>query len=326
LVTITVAPTVVQDDVFYVAGTTGADRILIQPASGGRINVRYNNALFGPFSDAQRVVVIGFAGNDNITVSGSLPYPVAFYGGDGNDYLSGGSRADILDGGEGTDRLFGNGGNDELYGGPGNDTLSGGAGDDLLDGDSTTDLIADVTSQDLASLIGAVDLPDASLHGRDNLSGVAGNDILYGQGGGDVLNGGAGNDQMYAGEGSDKLDGGSGNDLLAGEAGADKLYGRAGRDTLVGGDDLDTIYGGTGMDLIYGGDVDLATLFTIWENWSTGVSADADQAFADLDGSANDDGLVDLLHGEGDADWYLNYSDRFLLSSEARLPNRIENR
>jgi uncharacterized repeat protein (TIGR01451 family) len=99
--------------------------------------------IFGP--DA-RIVVYGGAGDDKIEVVGTLTRDVYFYGGAGNDSLSGGNGNDVLVGGDGNDTLVGNLGSDILIGGAGNDTLVGG-----VVGAATTDqniLIGDSTVYD----------------------------------------------------------------------------------------------------------------------------------------------------------------------------------
>ncbi len=131
-----------------VIGSTNNDRILIQPATGGNVSVRYNNALRGNFVDVEKVVVYGGDGADTITV-GTINRPVELYGEGGNDYLSAGNRDDLLDGGEDNDRLFGNGGTDTLYGGSGADLLYGGDFNAaLLDDTALLTIWADWSSND----------------------------------------------------------------------------------------------------------------------------------------------------------------------------------
>jgi Ca2+-binding RTX toxin-like protein len=321
VVSVVVSPAVVQAGVLYIAGTIGSDRIIVQPASGN-ISFRFNNLLFGPYTVATQVVVFGLGGNDNITVSGNVAVPVAFYGGEGNDYLAGGNLNDVLDGGNGVDRLLGGNGDDTLYGGADNDTLSGANGNDLLDGDSYTDIPTVITGGNMASLIGAVLLPPLALHGKDTIGGDAGNDTLLGRGGDDTLNGGNDNDSMDGDVGNDKMDGGSGDDLMLGGAGGDTLYGRAGADVLIGGTEVDTLYGAAGADLIFGDSVtNPGLLAAIALNWA---ATDYAGASAALKAIAVNDNAVDTLHGEGDADWYLMYTnDKLKLATESKAPNVI---
>lgn len=72
------------------------------------------------------------AGDDQITVSRTVPIPTTLRGGAGDDYLTGGGGPDKLIGGEGNDHLIGRAGDDALYGGPGDDYLRGGSGNDIL--------------------------------------------------------------------------------------------------------------------------------------------------------------------------------------------------
>jgi Ca2+-binding RTX toxin-like protein len=298
------------DGTLFVGGSGGADRIILSAASGGII-VRMNNVAGKPQSVGSKIVIFGNGGNDTITTPSTLSVAVEFHGGDGDDYLAGGSRSDTLDGGAGKDRLLGGGGADFLYGGAGPDNLSGGVGNDYLSGDEMIDL----------STGEPIDSGDA---GRDTLNGEAGNDILVGGAGNDLLYGGGGNDELHGDDDSDKLDGGDGHDLLLGGAGADQLIGRAGRDILIGGEGADSILGGTSADILFGGHIEESDAVLLW---NTGIF-DSQQAADELAALAidGDDGAVDSLHGESDADWYLMFlstGDVFKQAAENKLPNKI---
>src|SRR5439155_20569217 len=74
---------------------------------------------------------------DSITINANLgAFPVALYGGAGNDRLVAGAGNSLLDGGDGNDQLYGSGVEDFLFGGAGADTLNGGGGDDIVVGGS----------------------------------------------------------------------------------------------------------------------------------------------------------------------------------------------
>ena len=75
-----------------------------------------------------QVTVIGWGGNDIITVAGRG----FLFGGSGDDTLTGGLSPDRIRGDDGRDRLIGRRGGDNLGGGPGPDWLAGGRGDDFL--------------------------------------------------------------------------------------------------------------------------------------------------------------------------------------------------
>jgi uncharacterized delta-60 repeat protein len=98
------------------------------------------------FGAADRVLVYGNAGADEILVSNSVQVPVEVYGGAGNDRLRGGAGNDLLVGGDGIDLLAGGGGRDLLIGegayAPGVqgsiDRIVGDANDDILIGGYTS--------------------------------------------------------------------------------------------------------------------------------------------------------------------------------------------
>lgn len=322
-VSITVSRFVEQDNVLYVAGTNGSDRIIVQGGNGG-LRVRLNNRLFGPFN-ADTIFVFGYRGNDTITVSGRIFVEARFFGGEGNDYLAGGVESDILDGGPGNDRLLGANGDDFLYGGPGNDRLSGGNGNDYGYGDGYIELFDTVIDGDLSTLIGEPIITDLEEGGADTINGDGGDDFLFGGPGNDRISGGHGHDQLHGQDGNDRLDGGNGDDLLLGGAGSDKLYGRNDQDILLGGLGFDMLYGGRGSDLLYAGELDelLETdefeLELLWSLWRDFLYEDAVEVLA---GYAIENNESSVLHGESDQDWYLLFSrDTIRVSAETRSPN-----
>ncbi|HDQ71259.1 MAG TPA: calcium-binding protein, partial [Chloroflexi bacterium] len=103
-------------------------QITIEPAAEG-VRVSGFGAAQVYEGDFDRVLIIGGAGDDRITVSPALTVPVTILGMDGDDTLIGGGAADFLDGGAGDDTLIGGGAADFLDGGAGDDTLIGGDGD-----------------------------------------------------------------------------------------------------------------------------------------------------------------------------------------------------
>jgi serralysin len=134
----------------------------------------------------------GEGGNDAFT-SGGVGTTNLFWGGAGNDTVTGSGGTTSSRMGIGNDTHTGGAGRDLMYGEAGNDLFTGGGGDDLARGGSDDD-----------SLSGGAN--------RDLLYGEAGNDSLFGGDGNDVLDGGADNDIML---------GGAGNDIIAGGLGAD---------------------------------------------------------------------------------------------------------
>lgn len=99
----------------------GGDDSYVFPASFGSLAVRHaHDLLYG----------YGGSGNDTFAVQFASDYLLSpatgifrFFGGDGDDTLSGGTSGDMLRGGAGTDVLNGGNGNDSLGGGLGADTF-----------------------------------------------------------------------------------------------------------------------------------------------------------------------------------------------------------
>lgn len=188
-----------------------------------------------------------------------------FYGGYGDDTLSGAGGLDYLFGGFGKDSLSGNSGDDLLVGNAGDDHLYGGSGDDELDGGD----------------------------GDDTLSGSEGNDYAYAGTGNDVLSGGEGNDRLLGETGDDRVNGGNGDDILVGGKGADFLIGGAGADIFVfaAGDSSATVGGRDRIsDFASGVDkIDLAAFV------GASVSITAGSAYDLLSIDAGNNGSVDSV-------------------------------
>jgi uncharacterized repeat protein (TIGR01451 family) len=106
-----------------VSGTAGNDNISFLPAAGGGVSVNMNGKLTGPFLVTGRIVAMGQAGNDVITVSPSIKLPAFLYAGAGIDKLSGGGGDNVLVGGGGAATLIGGGGRNVIIAGSGRSTL-----------------------------------------------------------------------------------------------------------------------------------------------------------------------------------------------------------
>ncbi|MDR7364669.1 Ig-like domain repeat protein, partial [Nocardioides marmoribigeumensis] len=131
-VLVTVSGTQVVDDpcgsgrALVVGGTAGADTITVKPgSSSSALVVRIGNGSPQTFTGISRVIVLGQAGNDSLTMDRTLTVPRFLYGGDGNDTLNGGNATGVQVGGAGNDTLRGGNGRDLLLGGTGADSLSG---------------------------------------------------------------------------------------------------------------------------------------------------------------------------------------------------------
>jgi Ca2+-binding RTX toxin-like protein len=98
-----------------------------------------NGTRYGPFAPTGRIWVIGYAGNDRITVEGTVARNAFLEGRGGNDTLTGALGSDLLMGGAANDTLNGRAGHDVLVGGAGNDTLTGGMGQNVLIGGEGAD-------------------------------------------------------------------------------------------------------------------------------------------------------------------------------------------
>lgn len=257
------------------ARTVDFSLALIQASQAGNLQ----------FADGSKLYI----GDASANRSGSLAdtnTPLAQYGGDGNDTLTGGfrdnfiqgnggdddltGRADVRNviyGGKGADRiavptsngvpvgsfLHGNMGADSIYGGAGNDTLLGGQDNDMIVGNGGMDYISGDFGDDNIS---------ASKLGGWVYGGSGNDTVTGGDGGENNLFGGDGHDRIFS-RGPGTIDGGAGDDYLnVRGAYSQTVMGGAGMDVLMSDDPSATraghkLYGGDGTDWItsrYGGD------------------------------------------------------------------------
>ncbi|MFG1879797.1 hypothetical protein ACGFIV_33690 [Sphaerisporangium sp. NPDC049003] len=199
--------------------------------------------------------------------------------------------------------LVGGDGDDHLVGGDGGATIFGDrrreepCEEAVADGDGR-DLVIGGSGKDIVSAGGGDDRVEAG-GGQDRVCGERGDDTLYGGADDDFVSGGSGDDTAYGDDGADEVTGGTGDDTLYGGAGDDSVVGETGEDTLFGGSGDDLVVGGSrtagkpdGADTLYG-DAGADRL--------VGDNGDATGSF-DLDGTPEEAGGPDVIHGGDDAD------------------------
>jgi Ca2+-binding RTX toxin-like protein len=230
-----------QGDIVGIKGTHGDDAIRVELSSDGQfLNLTLNNehasySYSRPYGSPyiRRVLILGEAGNNQITIADDFPIDALIDAGSGDDIVTTSKRNDIILGGAGKDKISSDAGDDKIDGGAGDDTIDCGDGNDSVIGGKGSDTIHG----------GA---------GNDVVGGQAGIDALYGDEGDDLIGGGAGNDVVFGGDGKDAVFGDIGNDLLVGDGDADHLDGAKGNDRCFGGMGDDQLKGGVGRDLLDG--------------------------------------------------------------------------
>ncbi|MBM4071571.1 MAG: hypothetical protein FJ271_21950 [Planctomycetes bacterium] len=113
-----------------------------------------NNRTHVQTSAYDRIVVIGKAGNDTITLPLNLGKWSRIFGGDGNDTIRGGGGPDEIYGGRGSDTIDGRAGADVIWGGPDTDFLTTGPGDTVHeDSPSRTLVTSTAIEQEILRLV-----------------------------------------------------------------------------------------------------------------------------------------------------------------------------
>lgn len=247
------------DDNTLVYGRNAAGQIFVNdgadPVVGGTPTV----------SSTTSIQAFGNDGHDVISVdetNGAMP-SVQFFGGAGDDTLTGGSGQDMLFGQGDNDTLFGKGGTDQLFGGQGDDVLVGGDGQDFMFGEAGNDRMVWNPGDDSDVMEGGAGIDTAEVNGGDGDEvftvisngarvrfdrldpapftldiGTTENLVVHMNGGDDTFTA-TGNLAALIGI---TVDGGAGKDTIVGSNGAD---------ILLGGDDDDFIDGQQGSDVAF---------------------------------------------------------------------------
>jgi hypothetical protein len=152
-----------------VNGSDSDDEITLAVGSdGASLEAYVNGELLGTFSqdDISSLMIFGCAGNDLIRIDethGTLSSELHtyFFGGRGDDQVTGSAKKDFMEGGSGNDLLIGGEGDDIIVGKSGNDTLRGGLGvDALIDRDNDDGNTTDVDVFEIGDKDGHIDRND----------------------------------------------------------------------------------------------------------------------------------------------------------------------
>ncbi|MEZ0223143.1 MAG: cadherin domain-containing protein [Alphaproteobacteria bacterium] len=218
--------------------------------SAGNDTVNMNTVSAGSFSGS---LYDALAGVDivtlpNATQAALMGYDASntFYGGSGNDTITGGDLNDIIDGGTGVDTLYGGEGNDTLIAVGSGDTLSGGNGNDTLVQGTSPGYLQGDQGNDIYLLQDGSGTVDESAGGGIDTIVL---NYLYDEGYTFQLS------SYYELENLTLIGAipvnGSGNalaNILIGNSAHNVLDGKGGDDIIAGGGDNDTLIGGTGQD------------------------------------------------------------------------------
>jgi FG-GAP-like repeat/RTX calcium-binding nonapeptide repeat (4 copies) len=127
-----------------VGGTADADYLTLSRGSGNAIDLYVSGYYVASYSAPGgsafgHLLMYGYGGDDDLSLSGNLTVPALLFGGNGSDYLDadGSSANNVLVGEAGADYLCGGSGRDLMIGGAGADELDAAYGGAILIGGST---------------------------------------------------------------------------------------------------------------------------------------------------------------------------------------------
>ncbi|TYB57633.1 calcium-binding protein [Nonomuraea sp. PA05] len=241
-----------------ISGGPGDDWVIAEPSDVGEAQGRDD---FGPARQVRHLPL----------PAGVQPSAKRLSGGDGHDHIVGGDGGATVFGDRRRDEPCEEhdgdaDGRDLVIGGAGEETVSAGGGADRVEAGGGQDRVC-------------------GERGDDRLSGGSGDDQVAGGSGADTALGDDGADEVTGGPGDDTLYGGAHDDTVAGEPGQDSAFGGDGDDLIIGGtrtagkdDQGDALYGDAGADKLIGDNGDAGGPF-------------------DLDGTPQDAGAADTLHG-----------------------------
>ncbi len=308
VVSISVAPTepgvTLINRVLQVIGSENEDKIRLQSKNSQiEVSIRLGNQNKQTWtfdeSDIDRIVILGFGGDDKIHMDRDIRIPAFIDGGSGNDRIRSGAGDDEIVGGEGNDRIETNDGDDlvtDRYGdnriwtrngndvvvtGPGNDRIATGDGNDVVQSGSG------------ANLVFAGD-------GNDWIESGDGDDYIAAGAGDDYVDAGGGANQVLLQAGDDIAVAGSGNDLILGGSGRDLIVGGGGEDRLLGGQDDDLLVSGLWIESDTEGT--LRAIHRVWTDPELNYHDRVDAIMSSID---SDDGLVNIaesIANDADAD------------------------
>ena len=218
---------------YLVGGSHTNDQIAILPAGGSstgstgiQVAAILNNAFINHYYSASKIYIVGFAGNDNILLAGTLTLPAIISVGDGNDNILLDNGNNTVTAGNGNDNfvlangtnsitagngndnvLLGNGantvtlgnGNDNVVLGGGNNVVRAGKGNDFIQAGNGTNAIT-------AGAVGSTGNIQVQLGNGANdqvtLLGNGNDEVQVGNGAGDSVSiSGNGNDEVQVGNG-----------------------------------------------------------------------------------------------------------------------------
>ncbi|MDH6269159.1 Ca2+-binding RTX toxin-like protein [Rhizobium sp. SG_E_25_P2] len=244
------------------------------------------NILQAPGQESKQVTILGYGGNDEISVINTKAKGVVIDGGDGRDVIEGSKGRDILIGGAGNDQITARGANASLYGGDGDDiirvsaaayieggdgndilfrnlqdnaTVNGGAGDDTMVISSRYELSFEktllfsrsFTDVEHFAVQGSIHLSKNIMSLLGSISSFHNDDIIIHLTGDDAQIGKG----FLSGDFGGTIVGSIADDVinLRGTQNDFRLAGDDGDDLLYGNDLDNIMVGGIGVDTLYGG-------------------------------------------------------------------------
>jgi len=254
----TTAPTItlVGSSLYIVGGSSSNDQVQISSAgssntgsTGLRVSANLNRVSWNKTYSPTTVYIVGFNGNDNVQVGGSLTIPMVISFGNGNNNLHLGNGNETVTLGAGNDDVQAGNGSNTITGGKGhynvqlgngNDTIFLGGGNDNVQAGNGNDSVTVGNGNDNVQLGGGSNVVMLG-SGNDNVQAGNGNNAI-------TAGSGKGNDNVQLGKGNNTVTLSNGNGNVQLGDGSNVVVAGNGNDNIRAGNGNDTITAGSGND------------------------------------------------------------------------------
>jgi hypothetical protein len=240
-------------DLYIIGGLTSNDQVLIKPigrSNTGSTGVQVTTTLNGASTTTTlsqaigAIHIVGFAGNDTISLAATLTMSASITAGDGNDNVTAGDASSTVTLGNGKNKVQLGNGDNKVALGRGNDSTKLGNGKNVV----------------------------VEGNGNDNITAGNGPNTITLGNGNDKVELGNGDNSVTLGNGNDSTKVGNGNNVVVEGNGNDSIIAGDGDNLIVAGLGQHSVRAGNGSNILIDGTVKLThsgdSLRDVLEEWA----------------------------------------------------------